>query len=408
MTGMVTHGQWGLDWARVVRTLSGPEHRPFMRPQINPYGETTDPRDYAWGNRQPAIVRALMGGEIEYHPEVENHSYTPYAKSARMTRMQMTILHLDGFHQTALNAFYRVGPSLAEGEILIRALEQHRGFFEALEAAIPEGTRNDGIACLRRADGHLHRRVRPGETALSELIYQPRAEGLLPLLGLPVGFRWENSPFLLLGGDDAAALKPGEIETLLRRNPVLDRRAVECILGAGLGDVLGFSLGDEIPHENCTYERFDGEGYEAVPAGRLNPLRGSFPGNWCRRIHAAEETRLDAESWVVSALDEQMCPAVARVTTGGGRRYGILNFAIDECDRLMFLNPARPLQMRRLFEWTAGTPLPVVVEKAPMLMPQLVPLPDGSRILGLSNFRTPYLVEVEVTPFSCFWWPTKL
>ena len=387
MTGAVPLKQWGMDYREIAITLAGPNHKPFIRPQISGYGERCDIQHYAGSNRQPAIVRNFVGDDVGLHPEIENYTYTTYSKSARITLQQMAMVHLDGCHEHALNIFDMYNNPLCESEQLIAMLERYRGFLETLSREIPEGSRTSGIACWRHVNGHLYHRAKAEATNLqSALIPDHQAEKYISHLGLPLGFDWQCSPFLLLTGDDVSALKREEMCALLQRNAVLDIRAVECVIAAGLGDMLGIELGEPVSRDESTAEYFEGSDFGTEEMGRYSPLRSVVRDGWCHRITACEGSKLTTLSTVLDAEGRRVGPAVSAVESSAGGRYGIMGFAVDDMLHTAFVHVRRAVQMRNLFEWVAGQALPVVVEGHPYLVPQVVPFNDSTMVLGLSNF----------------------
>jgi hypothetical protein len=389
MAAVAPSGQWGMDFRKIALTLAGPGHKPFIRPQIAFYGERCNIQPYIGGNRQPAIVRNFVGDDVELYPEIENYPYTTYSKSAKITFQQMTMVHLDGCHGHAVNFFDQYGSPMRESEQIIAMLEQYQGFFETLCNVIPEGTRTTGIACWHHADGHLYNRPKLEDVRNLNVTLWPsgyQAEDYISHMGLPLGFDWQNSPFLFLTGNDIAALNREEICALLRRNAVLDIHAVECIIDAGLGEQLGIELGEFISRDQSTVEYFEGADFGTEEMGRNWPLRSYVKDDWCRKITARAGAKLTVLSNVLDVEGLAVCPVVSAVESPNGSRHGILSFAINDIRPEAFVHARRALQMKNLFEWIAGQSLPTIIENHPYVVPQVVPLSNGTTVLGLSNF----------------------
>lgn len=386
MVATAPGGLWGHDFLAVARALAGDAHRPLLRPQMGVYAEDGDLRPCAGVFRQPAMVRELYGGQADVQPEIENYTYTTYAKSRRLTLLQMVTPHLDGCHVHLLNLFDMYGSPFRESEPVVRMLEQNRGAFEALADLVPEGARCSGVALWQHPLGHLHHRPRVRPADVRSLIAPRNAEQYVSLLGIPVGFEWDTSPFLMLCGDSVAALGPDELAGLLERNALLDLPALERIIEKGLGDVVGVRLQPALSRDRSVAESFLDVEFCAEHAGRSSPLRNLVEDDWCRPVSALAGSALRPLSVVVDHEGREAGPAVSAVETGAGRRFGILGFALDSVARQMFVTARRCRQIRSLFEWVAGQRLPIAAAEHAFLVPQCVRLPGSEILFALSNY----------------------
>ena len=336
--------------------------------------------------RQPAIVREIYNHEADIQPEIENYTFTTYAKSSQLTFLQMITNQMDGCHEALLNIFDFYGSPFSQSEPIVKMLEQNKGLFMELADLIPEGHRSGGIALWQHAEGHLHYKPRRKITDLGGLLPERNAEQYISLLGMPVGFQWQESPFLLLSGDDVAALDETQLTAMLERNAILDLPALERIIEKGFGDMVGVKLGQAITAEQSTAELFVDERFCGQHVNKYSPLRVLVSDNWCRSVSPCTDISFKPLSWVVNHKNEKICPVVSAVETSAGRRFGILGFGLNGVSRHMFVHERRCIQMKNLFEWVARDKLPVITSNHAFLVPQYTSLPDGDVVIALSNY----------------------
>ena len=386
MVGTAPEHFWGHDFYAVAKVLAGEKNTPLLRPQINVYSESNDLRTCAGSFRQPAIIREIYGAKVDVQPEIENYTYTTYAKSSQLTFLQMVTPHLDGCHEQLLNIFDMYGSPFAESEPIVKMLEKNKGLFEQLTEIIPEGSRCSGVALWKHPKGHLYHRPRGETSNLRSLLSPSNAEQFISLLGIPVGFEWDTSPFLMLCGDDIAALKTEELKTLLGRNAVLDLPAIERVIEKGLGDMIGVRLGSPLTRDQSVAELFVDENFCDEHAGRYSPLRTQVHDGWCRCLMALKGSSLKPLSVVVNHEGKEVGTSLAAVQTAKNRRFGLLGFSVDDSVRQMFVTGRRCRQMKALFEWVAEKPLPIVAINHAFLVPQYLHGKNGEVIFAISNY----------------------
>jgi len=380
MTAVYPAGAFGMDWQEILDALAGPEHRPLLRPQIAGYNDHHDLHivPQLWQN--PIIVRNLLGRSVEYFCEIENHTYTSWAKSTTMSIEAVSWCLLNGFENPVLSIFDMYGSPLAECEDLIRSLENHKAWFSALTDLCKDGKPSQGVA-MPVAKSLCE--VRRGPIADEKGFFQWNAfDQWLPLLGLPIGYDWAESPWVLLQGDSVLAWSDEEIERCFARGLVIDREATECLIHRGFGNRLGLVLGDLVSPDRSAVELYKDEEFSGIYAGRLQTIR---PFCSQARIRHMKPQTDDWRSLSV-LLDSdraEVTPMVAIRQNAQGERLAFLNFAGNDPWNI-FCSNRRQTQLRLLFEWVARRPLPVAVLDQPNVFPLCLKAHEH-KVLALLN-----------------------
>lgn len=396
---------WGHDFDLIAKAFAGENHKPLLRPHIYVYTDTEQhPIEFFDRFMQPAIIRNLVDENTDFQPEIDNYSFTYFSKTPQMTLMQMTTVHLLGFHRHTLSIFDYYGNPFSHSKDLTDMFEKHKEFFDELIRLIPEGTKSSGISLWQHPQGHIYHRIRnqannsiklinpsdlKGTTTaknMMDLMPKRKADIYVPLLGLPVGFQWDNPEFLFISGDDILALSDTEKEKLLSNGAILDRRACECLINSGWGDRLG------IEFEEGSDEYSDEEYYECTDfckeyCGTSSPNLGLVKGKYSKIV-----IKNGVKSFVLSKLvnvsGEEISPLVVAVENSVGKRFGILAFDMDELVKLGFMNLQRTVQLRNLISWVSRKELPAAVFGHPYIVPIYIDLDVNTSILALSNYST--------------------
>ena len=395
MSSIVPHSLWGCDIDKVIHAFAG-DLQPLYRPQMPMYEEIELkllPRCFS----QPAVARNLLSRDVELYPEIENDYYTVFAKSARVTFLQMAGCLLNGMDNLALDIFDILGNPLAEGEEIIEMLAQRQHFFQALRELVPIGTRARGIGILLHKESPVVRRPLSGEPGPAAIIDPRHWDNYIPLLGLPLGFDWEETPFIFLTGDDILAFKKEEIDSILSRGAVMDIRAAECLCHLGYSERIGIRVKETLNLEDDLYvEHFkDYMNFHAQWGGSYE----YFPYRAREFVLSKKIETVDRRAKILSAIEHRsgrkISPAVVCYENVAGERFGILAYSPEKYPgaRNLFLNPRRKAQLRNLFSWVARKELPAAVINAPYVQPIYISLEDKI-ILGLMNFSTDVYEEI--------------
>ena len=387
MSSFVPHSLWGCDINEVTKTLAG-DRKPLYRPQMPMYREIELkrlPRCFA----QPMLARNLLDKNVEIYPEIENSYYTVFSKSARMTFLQMAICILNGLDNLALNLFDMFGTPFSEGEEFIEMLSKKKKFFNTLKKLIPTGTCSEGIAIPLTKDSVLVRRALEKKQEISQIIDNREWDNIIPLLGLPLGFNWDSTPFIFLTGDEILGMEKEKIDSILRKGAVMDIRAAECLCHLGYSERIGIRTEENIRIEKGElYVEHFKDNISSVSDNYISLYRYSISSNIAliRKIEIMNN-RVKVLSSIEDRNRKEITPAVVIYENQTKERFGILCYSPLKDYSYIFFNKYRKIQMMNLFCWVARKDLPVFVVNAPYVQPTYLSV-NGKKILGLVNFST--------------------
>ncbi len=394
---------WGLDLERLAEVLAeGNQGKPFLRPQICVYYEDTFktvPLHFA----SPMITRNLCAGKVEMYPEIENYMYTTFAKSAQFTRSQIITCLLNGMDNLMLNIFDMFGSPLAENRDIIEMLERNKDYFRRLKEMVPTGTLSEGIAMPVHKKSPIYRRVDTTEKDWygTKKGWLELFSGLqtwynwIPMLGLPIGYHWETSPWNFLFGDDILGMTEEEIEGFLKRGVLVDGRALECLEYRGYGKRVGFTVAGKLSLDEIGYECFRDFEFHHQLAGRCHPLHATASENDYRRITPLFPERVQVLSEIINYAGKSVSPMIAIFENERGERIGVLAYCGGMDARISIVNSRRQIQFRRLFAWLGREELPVAVINRPYLAPTYQKV-NGRILLGLFNLSSDVVSEVAL------------
>jgi hypothetical protein len=382
-------GNFGMDWKRVAEVLAG-THRPLFRPQICNYNDHLDLHQLPQLLHNPLIIRKAFGDSIEYCPEIENYTYTSWVKSVQMTIESMNWCYLYGFDHLLLNIFDMFNSPLDENADLITVLESNKKWFEVLRQIGQESTASMGIA-MPISPSLCE--VRRGPISLEKGFFDWNPFDLwLPLLGLPIGYEWETSPWVLLQGDSVLAWTDDQIRELLQRGFLMDREAAQCLIYRGFGSDLGMDIGELLPSDFCGMEYFKDETFCGPFVGRYQPMR-AFCGTPKFRKMIPRTSEWKAVSVLLNPAGQEVTPMVAVRETSNGTRMGFLNFTSRD-PWPVFCHNRRQTQLRLVAEWIARKPLPVAILDQPNVYPIRLQGKDRD-ILAILNVGYDDLQEIS-------------
>lgn len=386
MTMGIPKGWWGTNYEAICEALAGPNHPRIIRPQMAMYNEIRLSELPAVA-RQCALVRQTLKPGAVVHPEIECYMYGTWSKSATFTRMQMLVPHLDGMHKLAINQFDYNGTPLTFYEEFTRMNMQNAALFSALEAAIPEGNRSCGVVLPITQDSVVRHAPRGEIVPIEALCGSNRPMELLIRLGLPVGFDWETSPFVVLAGSAIDAFDDNTLREYLSRGAIIDQAAFEALLRRGLTDTIPAAFYEPLPIDDSGVEVFPGE---AGTVSHYRPVRAAvWEDGWAHRLAATEDA---VESFTPSSLQnwrgEVITPMMLCVENRAGIRFGLLAFSLEDAPDVLMLSAPRKRQMEAMLEWIARAPLPVSCGNKAYLTPIYQPVSSDTAVIGLLNAST--------------------
>ncbi|MBO7742066.1 MAG: hypothetical protein J6S21_05880, partial [Victivallales bacterium] len=390
MSACLPHGIAGMDLDRILAALAG-DDQPLLRPQLPLYYELMMQRMPAQ-TFNPSLMRAALPKNVEHYAELECVPYGSYAKSASMTAAQAFALLMQGFSTQAFTFFDSLGHPFAEEELLISAFEKHNPFFNRVAELIPEGSPCLGVKTAVGRNTLRHRHIRRQAAYFND---RELAEAL-PNCGLPLGTP-DDSPFVVLTGDDVRSMTHEEIDGLLKHGALLDFHALNALHDMGFGERIGIRCTGEIAHDELGIEEYSfGFGKDFDSSKCRQPIR-----YFCYADHAdvrrlVSDERAEAWSMIRNFRLENVIPGLLVRENDAGERFGVFSITGD-AEHKFLANYDRTRQLRRLFSHIARRPLPLAAhQNNAYLWLLLNKTADGRLLAGIINCSSDTTEEITL------------
>jgi hypothetical protein len=231
------HCAEGRRWPELLAALSGPGRTPIIRPHI-PYREYAGMFLHEFAFNRHTIACAPAG--VRTCPELENFPYTRYAKSARLSRVQLAMTALEGSRDCTLNLYDFLGNGLAAEPDYAELLRASKPWLNALAALDIGRARPGGVCSVFRTDVSYH--VATGAGRKMDELYCPDRGGAVHLSALGVSYYFsEKKPgrVNLVCGMQVQSMSREEILALLGTGVLLDGAAAAWLAQNGYGPYLG-------------------------------------------------------------------------------------------------------------------------------------------------------------------------
>ena len=377
--GTIPHAAEGRHTDRMLRALAGENTTPMLRPGSG-----------FWCDWEPASVIAktedvtrqvhFLGRDVRLAAEIENHPYTPYAKSLRILALEFALNILAGIPELSLNILNSTtgyDPSHS-GHDYAAFLHEQKPFLESLSYA-RQGKLRQGIGVEANED--IARRMPLRGRSLTAWLEPRPWEMILARLGLPVGL--PQDPPHLLAGDIVYTIDRAAMESILQDGAVFTPTAVRGLLELGWGDRLGVRRVDLAPagiNEYFTSDQLNG----CYSTARLQ-VRHYAHGLAPHRYEFNDDAKVRVLSRWVDIQGADQGVAAAALELHGNVRLGLLPFEIQTAAHPV-LQLARRAQWEALFEWVARKPLPCKITGGVNLFPQVFADPlSGETLLAVTN-----------------------
>jgi hypothetical protein len=368
-----THAAEGRRWEDMAEAFSAGGPPPVLRPNYASYSDVAY-RDVATHLTSLRKLQPLLAGKMLFTPELENDASTTFAKSVRLTRLQIALsLFLASPHIT-LDIHNFLETRFDYDTAFDRMLRDAYAYFNQVVAWSGQCPTERGLQILWDPRPPLHRKV---ETKQMEALPAPRCwEGALDLFGFATTFYPDEVK--LASRSYLEERTDAEVGELLLGEVLLEGDAASHLVGRGFGETLG--LKGIVPVEGANYERM---------------TDAQFAGPYANRDEATEEAhqyRLDpvAAAIVASRMfgPEQSfsVPGMMLFANAAGGRVGIIpqNGSRGDLMTSDFRGWKRQFVLRKMLEWISQGPLPLFVENAPNVCPFRR---DGSNavVIGIAN-----------------------
>lgn len=263
------------DWHSLMDKMTG-NKRPHVRIHLPAYSEITS---QAYGiNFQyvSRLTKALLPGDIEIYPELENFPDTRFTKSCAFSRFQIEMSAQLGAAGVTMNIYDMMGNGVLKGEKYQNMLAEIRPFMDMTRELEIDKAENAGVEVL----------VNPSASYTLESANDESPAGLYPrertFAGLLTAFSIANryrigkpscGAIAAVSGQYFSALSDAEIKELIDRHTlIMDGEAVLQLKKRGLLHLIGAKDARVIPAENgeASYEEVaNGRTYAGIARARL-------------------------------------------------------------------------------------------------------------------------------------------
>ena len=367
--GTSVHNAEGRHTDRLLRTLAGPDARPMLRPGSG-FWHDWEPGAILAKTEDVARQVAYVGGDVRAVAEIENHPYSPFAKSLRVLALEMALNVLAGTPDLSLNILSGSMPYREPGVDYPAFLREQRPFLDAL-ADERTGKHRTGIGVEARED------LPPAPQGRELLSWvEPRPwELVLARLGFPVGDPY-GAPHLFAGR--TTHIDRQALSCSLQEGLILTPDALGGLLEQGCGARLGVRAVRPAPPD--ANELLTGDPWNGNYAGACLPVRhsGSHLHPYTVDLAPAAPARVLSRWRGVDGIDGG--PATVALALPDGQRVALVPFEIQSASPAL-LQVERRAVWAQLFAWVAGGSLPVHITSGANVALQLFLSSSGEHAL---------------------------
>jgi hypothetical protein len=368
-----THAAEGRRWLDMVQAFSASGNKPALRPHFASYQEgvyTETPSQLASMRK----LQPLLGSRMRLTPELENFPFTGFAKSARLTRLQVALSLFVAPPDITLDILSFVDTRFDYDTAVDEVLRDSYDYFSGICAWSSECQTERGLQILWDQRFPLHRKV---ESDRMIALPAPRVwEGAMDLLGFATTFypddvKLPSRAYLEERSDN-------ELRALLQGKLLLDGDAAEFLVEKGFASAIGLKS--------------------------LQPLSGAYnyermvDSRFAGRYVDQDETLATAAKYQVDPLEKAVVvtrifspggasvPGITLFENSQGGRVGIipLDGSRGELCTVSLRGWKRQQVLRKMLEWINKGPLPLFVEGTPNVLP-LRRDSQNAIVVGIAN-----------------------
>ncbi len=311
----------------------------------------------------PTIQREFMGHDCpaEIQPEIENDIYGFFYKSNAVTKMQLVWCLSNGLQNMQLNLFDFMNCGVCNYPEIKQMFCDNGAYFNALSKLVPINHRTEGVNIYVHPRALLARRAKRNDIMFCAFWHK-----WLNLMGIPLSTDLSKAQCVFLNGDDIALASDEELDAILKKGVIADKRAAEVLVHRGYGKRIGIESLCDID-ELFAGERFTQNSLNA-------PYQGSHNSNYfCDSLISPDlvakpQYAAGAEilSTIINHNKQYVCDGVAIYENADGERFCILPFDYNAFSMFAHLNGRRKQQLLHVFEWLSRKELPLVAENEKM------------------------------------------
>lgn len=347
----------------------------------------------------PMIQRNFINDKnVEIQPEVENDTYTSFYKSKTITDMQIIWCLTNGLQNMQLNIFEMLDAEINDFDSYTDLFANRMKYYNKITELVPLHSKSSGIGIFKSPRSLLHRRVKGGD-ALPELMYKNYWYQWIGLLGLPIGYDWEETPWLFLTGDDILGADCETVDSILKRGAILDNRAAECLVTMGYGQRIGIETISPMSREFAG-ERFTDEAENGKYKGCHNSYY--FHSGLIGNTEVADITYSQGSRQISNIINhhhEKVANGVTLFENEKGERFCIIPMDNGLYQQFMNVNYKRKEQLENLFEWVARKRLSVISKHANTVVN--INHFDDRNVITLFNLTSDGIDQIKIEYTVC-------
>ncbi len=348
-SGPDSHCLEGRRWHEFANAMA--DGRPlYSRPPMGNYSES-NLRDLRYCAMSIKQTRFVLPADTIEQSEVENFTFTPFAKTATVSYLQMAISFAFGCQGVTLNFFDHLGTPMERYPGYGRMLSARKDYLNALAECTQTPGQWRGVRLLHRDDSSYSRQLAPGSDY--QHLGQDGMSSAMILNGMGIANDYYDSNVTWLEGQTIRAYSDAEIRAILSKGVLLDAAAAATLVEMGYGDLIGVEairrtarLYEYGPYsvEEFHHEKFGGyrRCHQSLVFGEA-------------MIPLFSEMELKPGAEVLSNLldpdaGRHQLSAFAYENRLGGRIYGFA-FHFGEISALAFFTGIRAAQLQRAIDW---------------------------------------------------------
>jgi hypothetical protein len=234
-SGPELHCVEGRDWTAHAKAMGGGQSI-YSRPTLGNYTESSL-KDLTYAARQIKLTRHVLPAETIEQSEVENIPFGGYAKSAKLTFLQIALSLAHGCQGVTLNLYDHLGSPVEHQPSIANMLAEGRPFFDALRKLHPTGGSFQGVGLLYHPQASVTRHLSAGARWEDLVPCDHQWSEVLSLYG--VSTTYDASPATAIDGQVLRAYTDEQVRDLLSRGVLLDLTAAEVVIERGFGAAIG-------------------------------------------------------------------------------------------------------------------------------------------------------------------------
>ena len=362
MCSLSVDGAW---WPDALKEL-GVCAEPLARPGLGPYAEGRPADLFLDRFLYCKQVRCLPEG-TRLAPELENYPYTPYSKSARLTRLMLAVGQMLGAAEVTMNLYDHVGTLMAPHDRYGAILKEVKPALDALAEVCGPGGVPRGVGMPFRKD-------------LREFAHQSEGDGLDfrmsqgegwagPVQGAGMPAVWDDrAGVMAFTGETIRGYAQEEVRAFLSRGMLLDASALSVLEEMGFGALLGVRSGEWIDKNDrpLSAEEWHDPAFGGAPGKYLTFTR-MVPGERLNLIEPQEGARVI--SHCVNPDRERMLPCFTAFENELGGRTAVYPFDASRGFATGFMNWTRRDQLAAVVRWLGRGKVDLVIEGGAWTLP---------------------------------------